>query len=272
MSSTSRTSTRRCIRIDDGSLTGQEHSCVRHGGPTTETRWHSGRGVSDLPWRHPYRYDNDDNPIVRSGGRDNSRCPDVPFTESRCHIMQQHTLAFKVRTGTEELAAALLCSYEPPRLKIDDHTSLLATAVFISGDQVVRSIEVEGDLAAVSRHLATDPNIRKVEGQLVQYLAEPYDLADPMAARASFQRRLMKQVGTIGPDTRIASESRLSRLAVKFPIPAGTAEQVARLLAGTGESSFPECDVFVRLAIFAQGDSTLVGIVTTDGTIDQSLD
>jgi len=186
--------------------------------------------------------------------------------------MQQHTLAFKVRTGTEELAAALLCSYEPPRLKIDDHTSLLATAVFISGDQVVRSIEVEGDLAAVSRHLATDPNIRKVEGQLVQYLAEPYDLADPMAARASFQRRLMKQVGTIGPDTRIASESRLSRLAVKFPIPAGTAEQVARLLAGTGESSFPECDVFVRLAIFAQGDSTLVGIVTTDGTIDQSLD
>ena len=186
--------------------------------------------------------------------------------------MQQHTLAFKVRTGTEELAAALLCSYEPPRLKIDDHTSLLATAVFISGDQLVRSIEVEGDLAAVSRHLATDPNIRKVEGQLVQYLAEPYDLADPMAARASFQRRLMKQVGTIGPDTRIASESRLSRLAVKFPIPAGTAEQVARLLAGTGESSFPECDVFVRLAIFAQGDSTLVGIVTTDGTIDQSLD
>jgi hypothetical protein len=106
----------------------------------------------------------------------------------------RHALAFRVRPGTEERVASLLAGYTAPKLDIDEHTRLLRTTVFLQDTLVVRVIEVQGDISAVARHLAQDPNIQRVERELNQYLEEPYDISDPAARRAFFATRLMSLV------------------------------------------------------------------------------
>jgi SchA/CurD like domain len=117
----------------------------------------------------------------------------------------RHALAFHVRPGTEEQAARLLAGYRAPRLEIDERTRLVGTTVFMRGTLVVRVIEVEGDLGAVARHLARDPNIQHVERELNQLLAEPYDPADPAGPAGFFRRRLMAPITDRRAETVAAS-------------------------------------------------------------------
>jgi hypothetical protein len=52
---------------------------------------------------------------------------------------------------------------------------ILATAVFIRDDTLVRFIEYEGDLEAIARHMAQQPGVREVERKLAPYLNTPRD-------------------------------------------------------------------------------------------------
>ncbi|MBV9312271.1 MAG: SchA/CurD [Pseudonocardia sp.] len=53
--------------------------------------------------------------------------------------------------------------------------SILATALFIRDDLMVRMIEYEGDIKAVARFMATAPGIQEVERKLKPFLRSPRD-------------------------------------------------------------------------------------------------
>lgn len=52
---------------------------------------------------------------------------------------------------------------------------ILSTAVFIRDDTMVRFIEYEGDLTAISRFMAAQPGVQEVERKLKPYLRTPRD-------------------------------------------------------------------------------------------------
>src|SRR5436305_3267498 len=109
--------------------------------------------------------------------------------------MDRHALTFRIKPGSHDAVVRLLSGYRAPRLEIDGGTTrLLGTAVFASGDVVVRALEVQGDLARVAPHLAADPAVQQVERALVPHLAEPFDPADPAARGRFFAQRLMERI------------------------------------------------------------------------------
>lgn len=68
---------------------------------------------------------------------------------------------------------------------------ILATAVFIRDDTMVRFIEYDGDLDAVARHMATQPGVREVEEKLAPYLTRPRDTGTVEGFVATFKRSLL---------------------------------------------------------------------------------
>jgi hypothetical protein len=71
---------------------------------------------------------------------------------------------------------------------------ILATALFIRDDLLVRVIEYEGDLKAIARHMATQPGVREVERKLAPYLSRPRDTGTPDGFAATFDRSLLRCV------------------------------------------------------------------------------
>lgn len=53
--------------------------------------------------------------------------------------------------------------------------SILATALFLRDDLMVRVVEYEGDIEAVARFMAVQPGIQDVERRLKPFLAAPRD-------------------------------------------------------------------------------------------------
>src|SRR4051794_38166911 len=117
--------------------------------------------------------------------------------------MQRHALAFRVRPSSQDAVAVLLSGYDPPALRVNDQTRLLATAVFMLGTQVVRCMEIEGDLRAVAAHVAADPRVRAVEAQLHAHLEQPYDPDDPAGRQSFFRARLMTRLAHVGVDAQV---------------------------------------------------------------------
>ncbi|NEB06720.1 SchA/CurD-like domain-containing protein, partial [Streptomyces sp. SID13726] len=52
----------------------------------------------------------------------------------------RHALTFTVKPGSEKDVAALLSSYASPEAKVDGHTRLLRTSLFMHGNRVVRTV------------------------------------------------------------------------------------------------------------------------------------
>ncbi|WP_405358767.1 SchA/CurD [Kitasatospora sp. NBC_00085] len=83
---------------------------------------------------------------------------------------------------------------------------ILATAVFIRDDTLVRVIEYQGDLDAVARHMAGQPGVREVELRLKPYLSRLRDTDTVEGFVATFRRSLLRTVAQISVrDTAPAS-------------------------------------------------------------------
>ncbi|AWZ04410.1 MULTISPECIES: SchA/CurD-like domain-containing protein [unclassified Streptomyces] len=72
--------------------------------------------------------------------------------------------------------------------------TLLATAVFLREDTLVRVIEYTGELDAVARHMATQPGVRDFEAKIKPYLSRPRETDTPEGFVATFQRSLLTTV------------------------------------------------------------------------------
>ncbi len=75
--------------------------------------------------------------------------------------------------------------------------TILATAVFLRDDTLVRVIEYTGDLEAVARHMAGQPGVREVEAKLKPYLTRPRDTDTVEGFVATFKRSLLRTVAQI---------------------------------------------------------------------------
>ncbi|MFF9812502.1 SchA/CurD-like domain-containing protein [Streptomyces sp. NPDC014006] len=75
--------------------------------------------------------------------------------------------------------------------------TILATAVFLRDDTLVRVIEYTGDLEAVARHMAMQPGVREVERKLKPYLTRPRDTDTVEGFVATFRRSLLNTVAQI---------------------------------------------------------------------------
>jgi hypothetical protein len=180
--------------------------------------------------------------------------------------MERHALAFRVRRGSEEAVASLLSDYDPPALDVDDGTRLLATAVFMQGALVVRNVEIGGDIGRVSRHIASDPRVRRIESQLAPHLEEPYDPTDPVARQGFFRTRLMERVVHVDGTSESEPSCGARRIALRYPVTLGSARRLAAALTRGGSLPLVATDLSVRDAtLFVQGDHTLVQVLTVDG-------
>ncbi len=147
----------------------------------------------------------------------------------------RHAITFTVKPGSEQPVADLLAGYRSPQARVDSHTRLLRTSLFMHGNRVVRAVEVAGDLGNALRHVAEQPEVRAVEEAINPYLEENRDLADPSSARAFFARAALPAASyraTPGADLAGGRDhGPLTRLAYLYPVRAGQGAEVARLLA-----------------------------------------
>jgi hypothetical protein len=109
-------------------------------------------------------------------------------------------ITYDIKPGHEDEVAAVFQDFrrpQSPRVPAGDgepETRILATAVFIRDDLLVRFIEYEGDLATVARFMATQPGVREVERKLAPYLSKPRDTGTVDGFVATFERSLLRSV------------------------------------------------------------------------------
>jgi hypothetical protein len=181
--------------------------------------------------------------------------------------MERYALLFRIKPGSASTVASILAGYERPATEIDETTRLLSTTVFMHGTVVVRMIEIEGELRRVVAHLAQQPAVQAAEKALNPHLAEPRDLREPIAARAFFQRSMMKRLTGDGVDTAPAAGSRHA-LICGLPLPSRDA--VDELYARDGVGALRPDGAALRGATVFRHEDTLV-TVYADGTHPEPL-
>ncbi|WP_055549143.1 SchA/CurD-like domain-containing protein [Streptomyces sp. NBRC 110028] len=171
---------------------------------------------------------------VEAGTRGKGRLQTVPRIGDG---IVRHALTFTVKPGTEKDVAAILADYASPEARVDDTTRLCRTSLFMSGNRVVRAVEVKGDLVAALRHVARQPEVRAVEEAINPYLEEARDLDDPDSAREFFMRAALPAVHHQAATNGHASEpaGALRRHALLYPVKEGCGTAVAQLLARQDE-------------------------------------
>ncbi|MCX5195251.1 antibiotic biosynthesis monooxygenase [Streptomyces sp. NBC_00249] len=170
----------------------------------------------------------------------------------------RHALTFTVKPGSEGRVAEILSSYSSPAARVDDHTRLCRTSLFMHGNRVVRAVEVQGDLTAALRHVSEQPEVRAVEQAINPYLEQDRDLGDPESARMFFMRAALPAVHHVAEQGEQPEEVR--RHALFYPAKPGCGPLVARFLARQDEAAaklptspvlsstvFQRDDVVVRL-------------------------
>ena len=108
-----------------------------------------------------------------------------------------YALMWNVKPGTEQQVEEIFSNYETPDHTVRDADGnvtgkLIATQVFLKGNTVVRVMEVEGSLPAISAHLGQQPGIQKLEAQLDPLLETPRDMSNPQGAAKFFMETAMK--------------------------------------------------------------------------------
>ncbi|MBL1100842.1 SchA/CurD-like domain-containing protein [Streptomyces coffeae] len=193
----------------------------------------------------------------------------------------RHALTFTVKPGSEKDVAAILANYASPESRVDDTTRLCRTSLFMSGNRVVRAVEVQGELMAALRHVSRQPEIREVEEAINPYLEEARDLDDPESAREFFMRAALTAVHHLSVKGAGHSSADIRRHALLYPVKEGCGMAVARLLArqdelaiggegaggrkGRGKKGAP---AVVTSTIFHHVD-TVVRLVDITGSLDQ---
>ena len=182
--------------------------------------------------------------------------------------MDRYALTFRIKPASHNAVAELLADYRAPRLEIDDDTRLLGTAVFASGDVVVRAVEVLGDLAKVAPHLSRDPAIQQVERALVPHLADPYDPADPAARGRFFAQRLMERV-THRENEVPGDWPTRTRHALKYPIQPGKEEIATRVMRMAADPPLRMGGTTLLSTSVFRKEHTIVRIFEIDGTVPE---
>lgn len=165
----------------------------------------------------------------------------------------RHALTFTVKPGSEQAVADILAGYTSPASQVDDTTRLVRTTLFMRGNQVVRSVEVVGDLVAALRHVAAQPEVRAVEEAINPYLEQARDLNDPLAARDFFLRAALPAVHHHARAGKIAGEP--ERHAFVYPVRPGCGGAVAEYLARQDKAAMDDAaSPLVRSTIFQRDD------------------
>ncbi|MFJ6072319.1 SchA/CurD-like domain-containing protein [Streptomyces sp. NPDC093065] len=175
----------------------------------------------------------------------------------------RHALTFTVRPGSEAETARLLSGYVSPDAHVDGSTRLLRTSLFMSGNRIVRAVEVRGDLQSALRHVARQPGVRAVEEALNPYLEQDRDLGDPQSARRFFTRAAMPAVHHARSGDR--SGARTERLALLYPVRAGAGDELARLLARQDAAAAQDPAGPVLAATVFHRDDLVVRLVDVAG-------
>ncbi|CAM5313813.1 TcmI family type II polyketide cyclase OS=Streptomyces tendae OX=1932 GN=GUR47_14275 PE=4 SV=1 [Streptomyces tendae] len=150
-----------------------------------------------------------------------------------------------------------------PDAHVDGSTRLLRTSLFMSGNRIVRAVEVRGDLQTALRHVARQPGVRAVEEALNPYLEQDRDLADPQSARRFFTRAAMPAVHHAASPGRPGT--RTERLALLYPVRAGAGRELARLLARRDAAAAHDRNGPVLAATVFHRDDLVVRLVDVDG-------
>ncbi|MFE5817032.1 SchA/CurD-like domain-containing protein [Streptomyces sp. NPDC056479] len=175
----------------------------------------------------------------------------------------RHALTFTVKPGSESKVAEILAGYAPPEARVDDTTRLRRTTLFMHGNRVVRTVEVEGDLMAALRHVSRQPEVRAVEEAINPYLEQDRDLADPESARTFFIRAAMPPVHHVargGPEP-----SDIRRHALYYPAKEGCGMALARYLARQDEAAAADPASPVHRSTVFQREDIVVRLIDVQG-------
>ncbi|WP_328423324.1 SchA/CurD-like domain-containing protein [Streptomyces sp. NBC_00443] len=175
----------------------------------------------------------------------------------------RHALTFTVKPGSESKVAEILAGYAPPEARVDDTTRLRRTTLFMHGNRVVRTVEVEGDLMAALRHVSRQPEVRAVEEALNPHLEQHRDLADPESARTFFIRAAMPPVHHVargGPEP-----DGIKRHALYYPARKGCGMALARLLSQQDETAAADPAGPVHRSTVFQREDIVVRLIDVRG-------
>ncbi|MFJ8077236.1 SchA/CurD-like domain-containing protein [Streptomyces sp. NPDC096176] len=178
----------------------------------------------------------------------------------------RHALTFTVKPGSERTVAEILSGYTSPQAQVDDTTRLRRTTLFMHGNRVVRTLEVQGDLLAALRHVARQPEIRAVEEAINPYLVQDRDLDDPQSARLFFTRAALPAVHHLAPAGTPAED--VERHAILYPAKPGCGMALARFLAGQDEVAADLPGSHIDSSTVFQRDDIVVRLVDVRGPLD----
>ncbi|MEU1257314.1 SchA/CurD-like domain-containing protein [Streptomyces chartreusis] len=201
--------------------------------------------------------------IVRETGVDRPRAGALQSAAREGDGVIRHALTFTVKPGSESKVAEILAGYAPPESRVDATTRLRRTTLFMHGNRVVRTVEVEGDLTAALRHVSRQPEVRAVEEAINPYLEQDRDLTDPESARNFFIRAAMPPVHHVargGPEP-----GDLRREALYYPAKQGCGMALARLLARQDEAAAADPASPVHRSTVFQREDIVVRLIDVQG-------
>jgi heme-degrading monooxygenase HmoA len=179
----------------------------------------------------------------------------------------RHALTFTVKPGSEREVAKILAGYSSPASRVDEHTRLRRTSLFMIGNRVVRAIEVQGDLMAALRHVSRQPEVRAVEEAINPYLEQDRDLDDPNSARLFFTRAALPAVHHVSADGHAPGE--VNRHALFYRAKEDSGLAVARFLAGQDAAAADDPRSPVVSSTVFQRDDIVVRLVDIEGPLDR---
>ncbi|MEU1277222.1 SchA/CurD-like domain-containing protein [Streptomyces sp. NPDC005805] len=178
----------------------------------------------------------------------------------------RHALTFTVKPGSESQVAQILAHYASPAARVDETTRLRRTSLFMHGNRVVRTVEVQGDLMAALRHVARQPEVRAVEEALNPFLEQDRDLDDPQSARTFFTRAALPSVHHLA--THGTPRREVERHALFYPAKEGCGMALARLLARQDEAAADDPSGLVDSSTVFHRDDIVVRLVDARGPLD----
>ncbi|MFF8845168.1 SchA/CurD-like domain-containing protein [Streptomyces sp. NPDC015127] len=178
----------------------------------------------------------------------------------------RHALTFTVRPGSEHKVAEILAGYTSPQAQVDDTTRLRRTSLFMHGNRVVRTVEVQGDLLAALRHVARQPEVRAVEEAINPYLEQDRDLDDPKSARVFFTRAALPAVHHLA--TTGGRPQDVVRHGLYFPAKKGCGMALAKLLAQRDEAAADVPAGVIDSSTVFQRDDIVVRLVDARAPLD----
>ncbi|MEV7520578.1 SchA/CurD-like domain-containing protein [Streptomyces sp. NPDC091371] len=177
-----------------------------------------------------------------------------------------HALTFTVKPGSEKKVADILSSYASPAARVDDHTRLCRTSLFMHGNRVVRTMEVQGDLMAALRHVSEQPEVRAVEEAINPHLEQDRDLGNPESARMFFMRAAVPAVHHIAAEEPDSAD--VTRHALFYPAKPGCGAALAKFLARQDEAAAHLPAHPVRSSSIFQRDDIVVRLIDVSGPLD----